>query len=167
MNLEAHMQRLSLNRGILEHLLAVPEQQARWRPQPDRWSLLEVINHLYDEEREDFRARLDVALHHHDRTYPPIDPMGWIVERSYNERDMRESLGGFLTERDKSLRWLAGIAEPDWDATASGSNLRAGDLLVSWVAHDFFHIHQIGRLHWDYLAAHSDPYAATYAGSLE
>jgi len=31
------------------------DEQASWRPDSDSWSVLEVINHLYDEEREDFR----------------------------------------------------------------------------------------------------------------
>ncbi len=42
---------------------AIPPAQARRRPTPADWSVLEVINHLADEEREDFRLRLDAALH--------------------------------------------------------------------------------------------------------
>ncbi len=34
----------------------VSDDQARWKPSPDDWSILEVIHHLYDEEIEDFRA---------------------------------------------------------------------------------------------------------------
>jgi hypothetical protein len=30
----------------------VSDEQARWKPGPDQWSVLEVVNHLYDEERE-------------------------------------------------------------------------------------------------------------------
>ena len=43
----------------------VSAEQARWKPTPEDWSLLEVINHLYDEEREDFRQRVDYQLHRH------------------------------------------------------------------------------------------------------
>ena len=42
-------------------------EQARWKPTPNDWSILEVINHLYDEEREDFRVRIDYTLHRPDR----------------------------------------------------------------------------------------------------
>jgi len=35
---------------------------AIWKPAPDKWSILEVVNHLYDEEREDFRQRLELVL---------------------------------------------------------------------------------------------------------
>jgi hypothetical protein len=166
-NLEAHIDRLSRNSGVFEQLLAVSDEQARWKPDPDRWSLLEVANHLYDEEREDFRSRLDVALHHPDRPYAPIDPMGWVSARAYNEREVTASVEAFLAERDVSLGWLAALTDPDWTSMAAGSRLSAGDLMVSWVAHDFFHLRQISTLHWDYLAARSEPFATAYAGTLE
>jgi hypothetical protein len=35
-------------------LRGVTEAQARWKPAPEEWSILEVINYLCDEEREDF-----------------------------------------------------------------------------------------------------------------
>jgi hypothetical protein len=41
--------------GIRALAAGCSDQQARWRPDPASWSILEVINHLLDEEREDFR----------------------------------------------------------------------------------------------------------------
>jgi hypothetical protein len=38
-----------------------PEAQARWKPTPEAWSILEVVCHLGDEEREDFRPLLQRA----------------------------------------------------------------------------------------------------------
>jgi hypothetical protein len=52
----------------------ISEEQARWKPGADRWSILEVINHLYDEEREDFRKRLALVLDNPDEPWPAIDP---------------------------------------------------------------------------------------------
>jgi hypothetical protein len=37
----------------------ITDEQARWKPDAKSWSLLEVINHLGDEEREDFRDHVD------------------------------------------------------------------------------------------------------------
>src|SRR5215213_6477036 len=81
----------------------IGEAQARWRPADDAWSLLEVVNHLYDEEREDFRTRVDYVLHRPGEQAPPIDPEGWVTERAYNQRDPRASLDAFLREREASL----------------------------------------------------------------
>ena len=85
--------RMEENAQVILHLAAgVSQEQARWRPTPDDWSLLEVINHLYDEEREDFRARVDCMLHRPDEEFTPIHPGAWVTERRYNERDLAESL---------------------------------------------------------------------------
>src|SRR5215213_9635492 len=94
----------------------VDDAQARWKPSAEAWSLLEVVNHLYDEEREDFRARIDYVLHRPGEQPPPIDPEGWVTARAYNQRDPRESLDAFLRERAASLEWLRGLHEPNWDA---------------------------------------------------
>ncbi len=58
-------------------LEGVSEEQVKWKPQPEKWSILEVINHLYDEERDDFRKRLNLTLHTPDEDWPGIDPEGW------------------------------------------------------------------------------------------
>src|SRR5215212_1808204 len=87
----------------------VSDEQARWKPAADAWSLLEVVNHLYDEEREDFRTRLDYVLHRPGEPAPPIDPEGWVTARAYNQRDPRASLDAFLSEREASLEWLRGL----------------------------------------------------------
>ena len=141
-------------------------QQARWRPDPDSWSMLEVINHLYDEEREDFRMRLDIVLHYPQREAPSIDPLGWVHERGYNERDLEESVGNFLAERQESLEWLKSLREPDWDASyeAPFGTIRAGDIFAAWVAHDLLHMRQLVELHYAYAADLAAPYSVSYAG---
>ena len=34
------------------------DEQAAWKPDPDTWSLKDVMQHLYNEERLDFRRHL-------------------------------------------------------------------------------------------------------------
>ncbi|MCB0058173.1 MAG: DinB family protein, partial [Caldilineaceae bacterium] len=48
----------------------VPDEQARWKPDAESWSILEVVNHLLDEEREDFRVRIDYTLHRPGEKWP-------------------------------------------------------------------------------------------------
>ena len=93
MNLQFYIDRLSQSPAVISSLVqGVTPEQARWKPSPDRWSILEVINHLEDEERDDFRTRLDYLLHRPGQPLPPIDPPRWAVERKYNERDLAESV---------------------------------------------------------------------------
>jgi hypothetical protein len=159
--------RLDASAAIVAALIRdVADEQARWKPTPDDWSILEVANHLYDEEREDFRARLDLTLHHPGRPLPPIDPQGWVTARDYNGRDLAESLARFLDERQRSVAWLRSLADPDWSRLAANQQwpLRAGDLLAAWVAHDLLHLRQLVELHYRWIARETTPYQVDYAG---
>jgi hypothetical protein len=151
----------------------LPPETARWKPAPGSWSVLEVLNHLLDEERDDFRRRLDALLHRRGTPWPPIDPVGWSVSRKYNERDLGETLSAFAAEREASLAWLRELSV--FDAAAGDpaqaalhprlAELRAGDLLASWVAHDLLHLRQLTRLRFQHLEAAARPYRTEYAGS--
>ena len=147
----------------------VSDEQARWKPDAESWSILEVINHLYDEEREDFRVHLDFILHRPQEKWPPIDPVGWVTERKYNERDLQESLTNYLAEREQSLAWLRELASdgpPDWDAVgkAPWGTIRAGDMMSAWAAHDLLHLRQLNELHYAYMSAQHEPFSPRYAG---
>jgi hypothetical protein len=163
----ALLDRLRAHADVFAALVAgVGEEQARWKPEPAQWSILEVVNHLADEEVEDFRARLDAALHRPGE-WPPIDPEGWPAKRRYNERALGESLERFLAERAESLTWLDGLVAPDWSCAyqhPSFGPISAGDLLTSWVAHDHIHIRQINRLHRDWVVASLSDRSPRYAG---
>ncbi|HSS19521.1 MAG TPA: DinB family protein [Pyrinomonadaceae bacterium] len=167
MNLSYFIDRFAQNRDVLIGFVRnVGADQAKWKPEPDKWSILEVINHLYDEEREDFRQRLELVLTDPAKLWPKIDPRGWVTSRNYLGRTLEASMENFLAEREKSLSWLGQLSNPNWDNRNEGANgiLSAGDLLASWLAHDFLHVRQITRLHWQYVSFISLPYSATYAG---
>jgi hypothetical protein len=144
----------------------VSSDQARWKPDDISWSILEVIGHLYDEERLDFRVRLDFMLHRPGEPWPAINPQGWVQEHRYNEEELQELLGGFLAAREDSVRWLRGLLSPNWEAVyeAPFGQIRAGDLLAAWVAHDLLHMRQLVELHWGYLVKEVEPYQVVYAG---
>ncbi len=129
--------------------------------------MLEVINHLYDEEREDFRVRLNLILTEPEKSWPPIDPEGWVSQRRYNDRDLEGSLKAFLSERDRSIEWLHSLGDPDWDATCRTpfGVMRAGDMFASWVTHDQLHMRQLVELHRQLTAKLAQPYHFDYAGS--
>lgn len=167
MNLDYCLNQLAVNAVAIQQLVAgVDAEQARWKPAPDRWSILEVINHLADEEREDFRARVEFILSGAPGDPPPIDPVAKVTERSYNTRDLHESLSDYMRERQKSLEWLKGLSNPQWDNTytASWGSIRVGDMMVSWAAHDLLHLRQINELKWAYNLLQYAPYSVDYAG---
>ena len=143
----------------------IGDEQARWKPNAETWSLLEVINHLYDEEMLDFRVRLDHILFKPDQAFPPIDPPGWVTKHAYNQRDLAPSLQGYLDQRAKSLAWLATLQVVDWDTIHSAAEWAiAGNVLTSWVAHDLLHMRQLVELHWAWMSRQVAPYETDYAG---
>lgn len=168
MNSDELMQQMRHNAQHIRSLVeGISEEQARWKPDADSWSILEVVNHLYDEEREDFRARLDIMLHRPEETWTAIDPQGWVKEREYNQRDLEASLGNFLEERRVSLAWLAELETPSWDAAyeASFGVIHAGDMFAAWVTHDQLHLRQLVELQRAYTEQLAAPYQLDYAGA--
>jgi len=155
--------------SICQILESMDMEQARWRPAPEAWSALEVLNHLADEERDDFRARLRHLHTGSTEPWPTIDPAGWVFSRAYNARELGLSLDRFIGEREESLAWLgkATAAGINWDRCYTYpplSGLRAGDLLAAWAAHDLLHLRQLVELKWAYSQAQARDYSAAYAG---
>lgn len=157
--------RLAAGARVIEELVnGVDDEQARWKPGPERWSILEVVNHLHDEEREDFRFRFRHLLESPAEPAPLIDPPAWAVERRYNERELGPSVESFLSERRFSLSWLETLRKPDLTAASPATGRSAGEILAAWVAHDLLHVRQIAKLHYDYWARQVAPLRLDYAG---
>jgi len=145
----------------------LPAEVARWRPAPERWSLLEIVNHLADEEVEDFRTRVERTLRDPAQAWPPIAPQEWVLQRAYNERDPAASLERYLAERRASFEWLRSLRAAAWDHVHVHPTLgpmSAGQLLANWVAHDLLHARQMLRVHHEHLAAQVAPASLDYAG---
>ena len=160
-------QELQNSAEMIRALLAgISQEDAQIRPTPESWSILEVVCHLYDLEREDFREHLDFILHRQDEEYHVIDPQAWIMERRYNEQDLRAMQEKFFEERQKSLEWLNGLANADWDITYSSQygSVTAGEMFSCWVAHDILHIRQLVELRRARIEKITQPYPLEYAG---
>jgi len=167
MDLDYCMKQLAENGQRVRALVEdIDEVQARWKPDPASWSILEVVCHLLDEEREDFRVRLDITLQRPGETWPGIDPGGWVTARDYNNQDLGQALHSYLDEREASLTWLISLEAKDWQATyeAPWGPITAGDLLASWIAHDLLHMRQLVELLWFYKEEQVKPYSTRYAG---
>jgi hypothetical protein len=159
--------KLEKNQEVFNNLLKdINENQARWKPSPVKWSVLEVVHHLYDEEREDFRLRLQYTLANPEKKWTSIDPPRWAKDRKYNEQNFIGTANKFYREREKSIKWLKHLQSPNWNKTHNHPSLgviTAGDLLVSWLAHDFLHFHQIVTINLEHLKVNSLPFNARYA----
>jgi hypothetical protein len=162
-----YINRLKDNIEIFNSILKnISEQQKYWKPVSSKWSILEVVHHLYDEEKEDFRKRLKLTLKNPEIEWPAIDPQAWVVERNYNQQNFVKTKKLFIKERKKSIVWLKNLKNPKWENIYHHpkiGKIAAGDLLVSWVTHDFLHIRQLTLLNLDYYKMLAKPYNSRYA----
>lgn len=168
MNLRALIERLERSAASIDAAARCVGADDRWRPESGEWSVLEIVNHLADEEVEDFRARLSSTLADPARPWPPIDPVSAARERAYNERDLDESLGRFRRERAESLSWLRSLETPAWESAHAHPTLgvlRAGDLLAAWCAHDTLHLRQIARRLYQLTIRDTAQFDVSYAGA--
>lgn len=168
MNQQNAITQLERNAQTFTALLAgVTSDEAAHKAAPEKWSILDVVNHLADEERTDFRMRLNLTLHHPEQDWPPINPEESVKKPAYTGRTLDEALADFLAERTNSIEWLRSLGTLDLTAVHTHprfGSMSAGNLFYSWLAHDYRHIRQIARLRYEYLAAVIAPYDVEYAG---
>lgn len=168
MDFDALIRSLQRMPRVLSALLEdMSRADARWKPEPEHWSVLEIICHLADEEVEDFRARVKLTLESPETAWPKIDPEGVAVKRKYNEQDLQATFKRFVDERESSLAWLRSLKNPDWDRAydyPGHGPVPAGEVMVSWVAHDQLHLRQISKRLYEMSIRDGAPFIADYAG---
>lgn len=153
-------------RVILALTESVSDTDARWKPDAGSWSILEVLNHLVDEEILDFRRHLEHILYTPQQPWPVIDPQGWVKQKAYNQRSLGDSRRNFHSERAASIAWLLERPTVDLEPAVNldWGSLTAGDMLASWLAHDLLHIRQLVELHYQLTTRGCQPYQILYAG---
>lgn len=159
---------LSANKAVFSTLLMKKQKdEYLWKPSDNKWCLLEVVCHLYDEEREDFRARVKHTLETPEKPLTMFDPIAWVKDRKYVEQDYNQMVEKLLDERNSSISWLKSLKNPSWGNAYPHPKLgplSAEHFLANWLAHDFLHFRQIAGLQFLYLkqSANND---LSYAGS--
>lgn len=140
----------------------------RQREGPGRWSPLEILVHLRDEEREDFRLRAQAAATGQPIT-TPIDPVGWVTQRSYNAQDPGAILADFEAERRASCTWLQSLQPSALQRSLDHPQLgtmRCGDFIAAWRMHDLLHLRQLATALAVLSARDLDGWRIDYAGRI-
>ncbi|MBT8218891.1 MAG: DinB family protein [Bacteroidia bacterium] len=147
---------LEMNREVMLALLSdVSTELIIYKPSPQSWNLLEIICHLIDEEKEDFRLRVKHVIEYPETTPPSIDPVSWVMSRNYLDQDFGKKLKEWDVERKKSIREMKELAptcnfNSGFDHPTFG-RMTAYFFLRNWIAHDYLHIRQITRNKYQFL----------------
>ena len=135
--------------GKLKKLTAgLTPTQLKWRPEPAKWSIAEIIAHLADAEIvASWRMRSVVG--ENGITIQPFDQDAWASVFSYRNRDTKRSLEVFRVLRENNLAMLKEIAPETWDNY--GMHLERGQESIAHLArmfagHDTNHVLQIERI---------------------
>lgn len=154
--------------GVIANLTAdIDDASARVVLKDGEWTMLEVMCHLYDEEREDFRVRVIQTLMYPKTPLASIDPEGWVVSRGYAQRAFGEMRGRFLAEREQSIMQLRQLGDADWRTHLNHPRLcelTAEQVAWAWVAHDLLHIRQLTELRYLLFQRQTTAYGYGYAG---
>lgn len=146
---------LEENQHVFAALLnGIHQDEYNFRPAPGKWNILEIVCHLHDEEREDFRARVKLVLEDPTVPFPKIDPQAWVSERKYSEQYYITAMQNFLAERKASIEWLRSLEAPKWENAYQHPKVgpvRAQFLLCNWLAHDYLHLRQLNANRYQYL----------------
>ena len=161
------IQQLNINAEIVRALVGpISEEQANWKPDEETWNMKEVMEHVYNEERIDFRKHLKEMF-----SEPPLPWGKFRHEELILVESCNQALENFLKERQASLEWLRSLESPDWEVESLANfgpeevlAFKAGDVLGSWVAHDFLHIRQMNELLYALNVQLVSPYSVRYAG---
>ncbi len=149
-------EKLSQNKKVFKYLLSgIPAEEYNWKPRPEKWCLLEIVCHLFDEEQFDFKARVRHTIENHPGDPPPIDPEGWVKSKRYIEQNYEDVQKKFLNERTNSVDWLKSLDSPKWENTYQHPQfgpMSAEFFLSNWLAHDYLHFKQITALKYMFLS---------------
>ena len=155
--------------SVIQSLVrAVDIESMRARETEGRWSPLEILVHLLDEEREDFRPRAQAAAAGR-RIDTKIDPVGWVTQRAYNTKDPLHVCQEFERERAQSCVWLRELDLEFLDAALEHPQLgrmRCGDFVAAWRVHDLLHLRQLSTALTVISARQLAAWRLDYAGQL-
>ena len=127
----------------------LPESWLVTNEGPDTWSPIQVVRHLIWCEVDDWIPRARMILEHGDsRAFTPFDREGG--ESRYGAMKPLALLGEFERLRAANLRTLDDFGLGDEALARPGRHpalgpVTLGQLLATWVAHDYVHVTQIAR----------------------
>ena len=117
---------------------------------PDTFSPYDVVGHLIQGEKTDWRERATMILEYGTKkVFVPFDRFAQFEES--NGKSLPQLLDEFEKLRKESLGWLQSLTLTENEFDKKGIHPQLGEvtlkqLLSTWVVHDLTHIAQITRV---------------------
>ena len=134
--------------AILRGLMSgVSEEDARWKPAEDRFSIAEVLSHLSHSEGQCYGARVDRFLSEEMPEFEPDDAQMHL--EVYKNADPEEDFDHFEDQRETNVELLRGLPAEAGNRKALhrvAGEITLSQMLHEWALHDLGHIRQIAEL---------------------
>ena len=133
---------------ILRGLMAeLDEDDVRWKPAPDRFSIGEVLAHLAHSEGYCYRARLDRFMSEENPEFEPDDAQMYL--ELYRNANAEDAFGHFAEQRETNVKFLRTLPRSAGERRArhqEAGEITLQQMLHEWTMHDLGHIRQIAEL---------------------
>ncbi len=139
---------LEVTPDLLRDLMCeLTEEDARWKPSPERFSVAEVLAHLSHTEGHCHRARLDRILAE-DR--PELEPDDAQLHLDlYRDADPEDAFDHFEDQRETNVEFLRTLPLEAGSRVArhkEAGEVTLSQMLHAWALHDLGHVRQVAEL---------------------
>ena len=131
-------------RGLMREL---SDEDTRWKPAPDRFSVAEVLAHLSHSEGHCYRARLDRFMSEENPEFEPDDAQFHLD--LYRDADAEDEFDHFEEQRENNIEFLRALPAEAALRRArhkEAADITLGQMLHEWTLHDLGHIRQVAEL---------------------
>ena len=134
--------------AILRGLMSeISDDDARWKPAEDRFSVAEVLSHLSHSEGHCYRSRLDRFLAEDLPEFEPDDAQMYL--EIYKNADPEEEFAHFEEQRETNIELLRGLSADAGSRKAmhrEAGEITLAQMLHEWALHDLGHVRQVAEL---------------------
>ena len=146
-----HLETLAATPAALKAALrGVPRKLLLFTPAPGKWSILEILCHLRDMEREGYLERYTRILAENEPRLPDLNGDALAIERAYRGQKAGDVLRDWMRLRRESLRLLKKSKPEQWRRAGfheTAGRLTIDDLVVRHaVGNDTAHLAQIDAI---------------------
>lgn len=129
-------------------LRGLSEEQLRYKPAEETFSLKENVLHLRDLEIEGYGKRLRLILAENLPTLEDIDGTRLARLRRYQSANATQALEQFCLAREGNIAYLRNMTAFQWNRKAifKGDEITLLQMVEKWVAHDLQHLKEIEEL---------------------
>ncbi len=118
------------------------------RPNPDRFSMREVIAHLADWEPI-MLTRIKTGVDSPGATINAYDEGQMAKDHNYGSTDPMERLRAWKSDRAKTIEYVKGLSDEDFQKQVvhpERGPMLVGDIAHMLVSHDIYHVEQLAEM---------------------